>query len=388
MSNLNLPDGWKQCSLGELGTFKNGINKSKGDFGYGYPFINLLDIFGKNIIDNPSLNLVNASIKELKMYDLKEKDILFVRSSVKPEGVGSTCVLNNNLPKTVYSGFIIRFRLNEKEHFNKTFLRYCFYAGYFRKSLIRKSSISANTNINQQSLCKLQLLVPPLLEQHAIAETLQTWDTAIEKTEALIEAKERQFGWLQNALLRENSDTWETKPLNSLSQIKKGKQLNRDTLDDSVGFPVWNGGITPSGYTDKSNTAANTITISEGGNSCGFVNLCKEDFWLGGHCYAVEKLDASLDSDFLFFCLKANERRIMRLRVGSGLPNIQKKDIEKLQIQFPPIDEQKKIAETLNTAQQEITLLKKLADQYHTQKRGLMQKLLSGEWHIKNKEAA
>lgn len=237
-------------------------------------------------------------------------------------------------------------------------------------------------------LRRMPIFVPPLEIQRQIVDFLEQWDTAIEKTEALIDAKERQFGWLQNTLIRENSDKWPTKPLNSLSQIKKGKQLNRDTLDDSVGYPVWNGGITPSGYTDKSNTASNTITISEGGNSCGFVNFCKEDFWLGGHCYAVTKLDVSLYPDFLFFCLKANERRIMRLRVGSGLPNIQKKDIEKLQIQFPEMEEQKRIAHTLNTAKEEINLLKKLADQYRTQKRGLMQKLLSGQSHIKNKEAA
>ncbi len=48
-----------------------------------------------------------------------------------------------------------------------------------------------------------------------------------------------------------------------------------------------------------------------------------------------------------------------------------------------PLPEQKRIAHTLNTARREITLLKKLADQYHTQKRGLMQKMLTGEWRVK-----
>lgn len=52
----------------------------------------------------------------------------------------------------------------------------------------------------------------------------------------------------------------------------------------------------------------------------------------------------------------------------------------------PPIEEQERIAHTLNTAQREINLLKKLVEQYRMQKRGLMQKLLSGQWHVKNKE--
>ncbi|MFH0726942.1 MAG: hypothetical protein V2B19_11435 [Pseudomonadota bacterium] len=50
---------------------------------------------------------------------------------------------------------------------------------------------------------------------------------------------------------------------------------------------------------------------------------------------------------------------------------------------MPPIEEQKKIAETLNTARQEIDLLKNQVEAYRKQKRGLMQKLLTGEWRVR-----
>ena len=70
----------------------------------------------------------------------------------------------------------------------------------------------------------------------------------------------------------------------------------------------------------------------------------------------------------------------MRLRVGSGLPNIQRKDIENIHISFPGLLEQRQIAETLNAAFQEIDLLCDLVDALHRQKRGLMQKLLTGIW--------
>jgi len=49
----------------------------------------------------------------------------------------------------------------------------------------------------------------------------------------------------------------------------------------------------------------------------------------------------------------------------------------------PSPDEQKAIAEALTASQQEIDLLKQLADKYKTQKRGLMQKMLTGEWRVK-----
>ena len=253
-----------------------------------------------------------------------------------------------------------------------------------KKKFDSLSTQNAQKNLSLEKIKPVKIHVPPFKFQENIASTFDVWDTAIEKTEALIAAKERRFEWLQNRLINGKSGNWFSKAIKEISSTKKGQQINRDTLDDAGLHPVWNGGITPSGFTDKSNTPASTITISEGGNSCGFVNFCDEDFWLGGHCYAIEKLHPSVNPDFLFFFLKANERRIMRLRVGSGLPNIQKKDIEKLQIQYPDITEQKRIAETLNTARQEITLLKKLADQYRTQKRGLMQKLLTGKWRIEN----
>ena len=233
------------------------------------------------------------------------------------------------------------------------------------------------TNVSIVDLGELQINIPESLgEQKQIADYFETWNAAIEKTEALIDAKERQFGWLQNELMRKNSQGWTLKSLKDISSIKKGQQVNRDTLDEVGDYPVWNGGISPSGYTDKSNAKAGAITISEGGNSCGFVNFCKVDFWLGGHCYAIENLDSSINPDFLFFFLKSMERKIMQLRVGSGLPNIQRKDIEKLQIYFPALEEQKSITTSLSIAKKEISLLKELVVQYRAQKRGLMQRLL------------
>jgi len=58
-------------------------------------------------------------------------------------------------------------------------------------------------------------------------------------------------------------------------------------------------------------------------------------------------------------------------------------EFSKIRIALPDFNEQIKIAETLNSAQDEITLLKKLSEKYKKQKRGLMQKLLTGEWRVR-----
>jgi type I restriction enzyme S subunit len=155
---------WEVKKLGEIGKLKNGINKGKEDFGFGYSFVNLLDVFGRRKLTQfSSLGLVNSSIVEREIYDLRKGDVLFIRSSVKPAGVGLTSVVNNDLNDTVYSGFLIRFR-----DFGKMYLEYkvhCFNEEGFRKKVMDSSTVSANTNINQDALKNLQIKLPPTIEE-------------------------------------------------------------------------------------------------------------------------------------------------------------------------------------------------------------------------------
>ena len=81
--------------------------------------------------------------------------------------------------------------------------------------------------------------------------------------------------------------------------------------------------------------------------------------------------------------LKSIEKEIMKLRVGSGLPNIQLNDLNNLKIKIYKEDAQCEIIEILDNQQIEISLLRKQLEQYKLQKQGLMQKLLTGEWRVK-----
>jgi len=173
------PD-WEEEKLGDLGEFKNGINKDKSDFGFGVPFINLMDVFGKPSIDSSiKLDLVNATEGEVKNYSLEAGDVIFIRSSVKKSGVGETSVILKNLPNTVFSGFLIRFRETSSK-LHHSFMVYCFWVQKFRNLLISLSTTSANTNINQESLKLILVRFPSdIKEQQKIADFLSSIDDKI-----------------------------------------------------------------------------------------------------------------------------------------------------------------------------------------------------------------
>jgi type I restriction enzyme S subunit len=248
----------------------------------------------------------------------------------------------------------------------------------------------AKAGLNLPTLKSIPLLIPPLPEQKKIAQILATWDKAIATTEKLLANSQLQKKALMQQLLTgENrfknfSGVWQKRRLNQICKIIKGKQLNRDTLSDEGAYPVINGGITPSGYTDKFNVNSNTIAISEGGNSCGFVSLVRTNFWSGGHCYTLSEV--KINNDFLYQFLKFSQSKLMSLRVGSGLPNIQKGDVEEFNIIFPSIEEQSKIASFLSFIDASILALKQSLGCLKLQKKALMQQLLTGKRRVKIQE--
>lgn len=181
---------------------------------------------------------------------------------------------------------------------------------------------------------------------------------------------------------------WEERRLGEIATIKKGEQLNKSELAESGLYPALNGGINPSGYIDKWNTLGETITISEGGNSCGYVNYLKCNFWCGGHCYSLVNVKKGISNQYLFQALKANENLIMKLRVGSGLPNIQKKDIYSFKLHFPSFEEQQKIASFLSAIDEKIQQLSKEKKRLKSYKKGVMQQLFSQQIRFKKKDGS
>ncbi len=264
------------------------------------------------------------------------------------------------------------------------FLYYIVQSDYFI-GLANQSSGSkmprADWNIIENSI----FFIPQKQEQEKIASFLTSVDTKIEqltkKEELLQQYKKGVMQKIFNQEIRFKDDDgsefcdWGEKNLSSLCTIKKGSQLNKDTLTETGDYPAVNGGINPSGYTTQYNTEENTITISEGGNSCGYVNFITTKFWSGGHNYSLQDLKKSIENLYLFQYLKHNENSIMSLRVGSGLPNIQKGAISNFLVLIPCIKEQNKIANFLSSIDKKIENTKNQLEQTKEFKKALLQQI-------------
>ncbi|MCK3872241.1 restriction endonuclease subunit S, partial [Streptococcus suis] len=225
-------DAWELRKLGELGTLKNGMNFSKDAMGIGFPFINLQNIFGKNIVDVSQLGLAKASSIQLKNYNLQKGDVLFVRSSVKLEGVGEAAIVPKNLENTTYSGFIIRYRDSFGLDYN--FKRFIFGTSNIRNQIMSQATDSANKNISQQVLTELDILVPTLLEQNAIGTFFSILDQQI----TLHQRKLDKLKHVKQAYLSEMfpaegermpkrrfpgfTDAWELRRFSELAEIRRG----------------------------------------------------------------------------------------------------------------------------------------------------------------------
>lgn len=274
------------------------------------------------------------------------------------------------------------------------------------------NSGGAQPSLNRNFIYPIEIEIPPLPEQTAIASVLSTWDLSIEKTERLIAAKERHYLWLSKKHLfgnatdtakTSNKTKWFSVP-DHWKIVNIGKIANevRSFNNSGESIPVlsctkYDGLVDSLTYFDKQVFSHDTSTykvvakgefayatnhIEEG--SIGYQSI--HDRGLVSPMYTVFETNEKVDDSYLYKVLKSLVYlHIFRANTSSSVDrrgSLRWKEFAKLPIPLPPIEEQKQIAAILTTARQEIDLLKKQADAYRRQKCGLMQRLLTGQWRV------
>lgn len=371
-------DEWEEKKLGEISEIYDGIHQTPNYVEKGIKFVSVEDI---KDIENTNKFITEEEFEKGFKIKPQKDDILMTR--ITAGVIGATSIVKNNYPLAYYVSLAL---IRKKEKIDVNFLSQNINSKYFKKELNKRIiHVAFPKKINLGDIGECIIKITKLQEQEKIASFLTNIDKKISLTEEKLKLfREYKKGVMQKIFTKElrfkdsngnDYPEWEEKKLGEIVNINKGQQLNKEFLEKQGEYPVINGGILPSGYTDKYNTLANVITISEGGNSCGYVNFIKDKFWAGGHCYTLNK-KIEINYKYLYQFLKFNEVNIMDLRVGSGLPNIQKSAINNYKINISIISkEQEKIADFLSSIDNKIESIEKELDGLKEFKKGLLQQM-------------
>ena len=238
---------------------------------------------------------------------------------------------------------------------------------------IRYAQGTKQQNLSYDILEKFRIAYPNTKEQEKLNKFISLLDERISTQSKIIEDLKKLKSAISENLFKDVKGN--IVMLSEICEIIKGKQINGEFLSESGKYYVMNGGTEPSGYYSDYNVEANTISISEGGNSCGYVQFNPSPFWSGGHCYTIQEIADNVDNLYLYHFLKSKEDAIMKLRIGSGLPNIQKKDLAMFKIKIPTVEQQKAISTFLSSLERKAEIEERIQNAMQKEKQYLLRQM-------------
>jgi type I restriction enzyme S subunit len=191
------PKGWDVVNFGDVCiNFQNGIGKGKKYYGSGAKVANISDLYEWHKFTPTKYSLLESTPGEIEKYRLSKGDLLFVRSSVKKQGV-AYCSFYNSSEVCLFSSFMIRARL-DREVADPEFVSLMFRTTSMRERLIAASNTSTITNISQPALSGVSIIVPPLSEQKKLERAVK----AIERMTNKFTQNQKESEDLFNSLLQ------------------------------------------------------------------------------------------------------------------------------------------------------------------------------------------
>lgn len=406
---ITIPNNWEVVYLKDIAEKSTKKNSD----------LEILDVFSNSaingiVLQNDFFDKDIAQKDNLDSYYIVENgDFVYNPRISKYAPAGP---INRNIKgiRGVVSPLYTVFRISSELNIN-------FFELYFKSNLWIKYICSVanygarhdRMNISNNDFYKMSIPLPPEAEQEKIVTILTIWNNAIEKQKLLIQEK-KQFkkGLMQKFLNGEVrfdgfKDEWKDFKLSDIGSTFNG--ITGKTADD---FGVGNGKyITYKSIFDSNKIDINTVDIvninssenqnlvkfgdifftvsSETPEEVGMSSVLLDDVentYLNSFCFGYRlKNFKTLKPHFARFYFRSFYIRdkIMKLAQGSTRFNLSKKEVLKITIKLPSIEEQDKIADVLTNASNEINLLKKELEELKQQKKGLMQNLLTGKVRVK-----
>lgn len=143
-----------------------------------------------------------------------------------------------------------------------------------------------------------------------------------------------------------------------ISTVLRGKRLTKNELTIAGAFPVFHGGLEPLGFYSQKNREADTTMVINVGASAGTVGFCERDFWSSDGCFCISHSEHAL-SKYVYYVLVNQQSFLMSKVRKAGIPTLDAKVVENLQIPLPPLAVQQEIVRILDSFTELTTELNK-----------------------------
>jgi type I restriction enzyme S subunit len=400
---MKLPKGWGRAAMNALGSVQAGRQRSPHHIaGELRPYLRVANV-QDGWIDFRDVKQMLFTDKEAAIYELRPGDILLSEGQ-SLELVGRPAIYRGNVPRCCFQNTLVRLR---PEGHNPDFVLYvCQYLyglGVFQRIAKKTTSIA---HLGVSRFAEVTAPIPPLPEQRKIAGILTTWDEALEKLDALIAAQERRKKALMQRLLSRSRAHSQA----SHAQHRLGDIIERVTRRNAAGstnvltISAQAGLVNQQDYFNRSVAAedlsgyyliqngefAYNRSSSKGYPFGALKRLDKYDRGVVSTLYLCFRLRGNAQASSAYLChyfeggyLNGGLRMIAKEGARAhGLLNVTSDEFFDLDIFLPPFAEQERIATILDTADHHLTLLRSQRSALDQQKRGLMQRLLTGKLRV------
>lgn len=253
-------------------------------------------------------------------------------------------------------------------------------------------------NVGTGDVELIKVVTPPLAEQKKIAAVLSTWDEAITKTQQHIALlQQRNKGLKQQLLTGKKRLKGYNQPWREIHLAEAFNERNETGFINLDLLSVGSLGVYPQSQSEKRDTSNS--------DKAKYKRICPGDIgyntmrmWQGrsalsslegivSPAYTIVTPKDGQHSEFYAYLFKLPSVVNKFFRNSQGLVedtlNCKFKDFAIVKVEVPEYEEQVAIANVLTTAQAEIKSYEQKLNALQQQKKGLMQKLLTGEVRVK-----
>lgn len=408
-----IPEGWERTTIGAHVDVLTGYAFKSSDYSSGPDDIRLLR--GDNVAQHrirwrDAQKLPQEKARGLDRFALRLGDfVIALDRTWIPAGVKIAEITEADLPSLLVQRVA---RLRSKPSLEQSLMRQFFSGHGFEQYVKSVQTETAVPHISPNDLRNLAILLPPLPEQKRMAETLETWDRAIETVEALIaNARAQKQALMQQLLTGKRRLTgfdapWRERSLESVFQFKKGQGLSKEAVTpdgvrpcilygelytrypevirEVVGRTNANDGF-PSMAGDVLIPASTTTTGIDLANATA---ILESDVLLSGDINILRPKDAKQSAPFFAYLLTHNlKHKIASRAQGITIVHLYGAHLKPLTVFVPEAQEQHAIASIIMEADNEILGLEAQLTALRQEKAALMQQLLTGKRRVKLPES-